>query len=231
MERVAFLVEDSGERIHCLLNPNSLEIRRLAGVQRRSSLRGPLVTEGLADDPVLTTGGGSTEVDLQLLFDLAAEGADEKTSDVRQLTGPLWRMSEGQPPLVRFVWGKSWNMPAVVVAASERLEHFGAGGSPRRSWLSLRLLRVEESVERYDAKRRAPRPQQLTRRARSGDAAVVRIRELPGDGSGRAGERLDQVAQEQYGDPAYWRLLASANDLADPLNVPVGTRLRLPRGS
>ena len=29
MERVAFLVEDTGERIPCLLNPESLVVRRI----------------------------------------------------------------------------------------------------------------------------------------------------------------------------------------------------------
>ncbi len=37
MERVAFLIEETGERIGCLLNPDSLVIRRSAGVQPRRS--------------------------------------------------------------------------------------------------------------------------------------------------------------------------------------------------
>jgi hypothetical protein len=41
------------------------------------------------------------------------------------------------------IWGKSWNIPGIVVAVAERLEHFTAAGVPRRSWLRLRLLRVE----------------------------------------------------------------------------------------
>jgi hypothetical protein len=35
MERVAFLLERSGERISCLLNPENLEARRTAGVRTR----------------------------------------------------------------------------------------------------------------------------------------------------------------------------------------------------
>ena len=31
MERVAFLIEETGERIACLLNPESLVVRRIAG--------------------------------------------------------------------------------------------------------------------------------------------------------------------------------------------------------
>ena len=47
---------------------------------------------------------------------------------------------------VRLVWGKSWNVPAVVVAVAERFERFDASGSPQRSWLRLRLLRVGAST-------------------------------------------------------------------------------------
>ena len=37
MERVAFLIDATGERIDCLLNPETFEVSRLAGVRPRSS--------------------------------------------------------------------------------------------------------------------------------------------------------------------------------------------------
>ena len=33
MERVAFVVDDTGERIDCLLNPETFEVKRLAGIR------------------------------------------------------------------------------------------------------------------------------------------------------------------------------------------------------
>src|SRR4051794_30450288 len=117
MERVAFLLEETNERLGCLLNPDSLVMRRTAGVVPRNSFGGYFTGMGLRDDPLLYTGGGRTELELNLLFDISLQGSSIETRDVRDLTGPLWNLAENnrptndrkRPPLVRFVWGKSWN--------------------------------------------------------------------------------------------------------------------------
>jgi hypothetical protein len=155
VERVAFLTEETNERLSCLLNPESLVLRRVAGVQPRRTAAGQLTLDGLLDDPLLYTGGGRTELDLDLLFDVHLGGSTITTGDVRDLTSPLWALAEnaipvtgrGKPPLVRFIWGKSWNIPAVVVAVAERLEYFTPAGVPQRSWLRMRLVRAAEPVE------------------------------------------------------------------------------------
>jgi nucleoid-associated protein YgaU len=38
------------------------------------------------------------------------------------------------------------------------------------------------------------------------------------------------VAYAAYGDPGAWRDIAEANAIEDPLAVPAGTILRIPRG-
>jgi Contractile injection system tube protein len=156
MERVAFLIEDTGERLGALLNPASLLMRRVAGVSPRRSISGPLSGAGLSDDPLLYTGGGRTELELELLFDVSVAGSSLLTGNVRELTAPLWELAEnkgstisggyGRPRLVRFVWGKTWNVLGVVSAVAERLEQFNAEGAPQRSWLRMRLVRVSEPV-------------------------------------------------------------------------------------
>ena len=50
MERVAFLLERTGERIACLLNPESLVLRRRAGLRSRQSAGGLVTGAELADD-------------------------------------------------------------------------------------------------------------------------------------------------------------------------------------
>src|SRR5262249_33959435 len=109
---------------------------------------------GLSDDPLLFTRGGTTEVNLELLFDVTLGGSDLEASDVRALTGPLWELAENpheqdgtQPPVVRFIWGKQWNIAGVITAIAQRLEYFAEDGTPRRSWVSLRMLRVSEPAE------------------------------------------------------------------------------------
>jgi hypothetical protein len=240
MERVAFLIERTGERLGCLLNPESLVVRRTAGVRPRRSRGGLLTGAGLRDDPLLYTGGGTTELELDLLFDVSLAGSSIATEDVRELTAPLWQLAEnapqdsgyGRPPLVHFVWGKSWNLPGIVTAVAERLEHFSATGAPRRSWLRMRLVRAAES----DGRASAPPPPRDWKVPTAAEVPPGELRayETVGGGEGggpggrAVGERLDQIASRCYGDPGYWRLLAAFNNLDDPTAMPAGLVLRIP---
>jgi hypothetical protein len=242
MERVAFLIEETGERIVCLLNPESVVVRRTAGVRPRRSIGGSLAGSELADDALLFTGGGTTEMFFNLLFDVSLSETKTEVKDVRDLTSPLWKLAEnsgesktyGEPPRVRFVWGKSWNVSGVVAAVSERFDYFDMAGVPLRSWLRMRFLRAIEPLAETSAK--APlltvtnetMPEQIAEQ-------VKNLTETPGSEvkihTFAAGERLDQLVRQQYGflgHPAMWRLIASYNRISDPLNIPPGTILQFP---
>lgn len=171
MERVAFLVENTGARISAMINPDELVVRRRAGIRPRDGRLGPPVGSALSDDPLLYTGGGSTELTMNLLFDVALGIPPNAEDDVRRLSGPLWDLAEttragfnaGEPPFVRFVWGKAWNLPGLVTAIAERLERFGPGGAPRRSWMRLRLTRVDSrSVAGLSSQTRVSAPEAST---------------------------------------------------------------------
>lgn len=241
MERVAFLLEATGEQYRCLLNPESLVLRRLAGVAERHSAGGLLAGAELADDPLLLTGGGSTELELDLLFDVSLAGSSVASEDVRDLTGPLWDLAEntrwsatyGRPPLVRFVWGKGWNIPGIVTAVAERLEQFTPGGVPTRSWLRMRLRRVAEPSQAPAAPERgallAATAEGLSPEAALRAAEHAEVHQLTGaTGDGGCEERLDQLAYQDYGDPSLWRLLAAFNGIVDPLHLPCGEALQAP---
>lgn len=232
MEKVVLLIERTGAHLRCLLNPEQLEVRRSAGVVARRSLGGTLGGAGLSDDPLLYVGGGRTELTLDLLFDvaLAVQGPDAPPlSDVRILTGPIWDLAENdagadryaRPPILRLLWGASWNVPGIVTAVSERLEQFTAQGQPRRSWLRLRLLRVNHAMRDRGTD---PTPPPLAMdEARRRIAGGERVTHEPISG----GERLDQIAAEHCGHAAYWSLLAELNGLDDPLR-PLERPLQVP---
>jgi hypothetical protein len=250
VERVAFLIERTGEQISCLLNPESVIVRRTAGLRSRTAGGGIATGAALSDDPVIATGGGVTELELDLLFDVdlarslapqATEGTTEDAvapaseMDVRDLTRPIWNLAEnaegedgfGVPPVIRLIWGRSWNVPAVVTAVAERLQRFSSAGAPQRSWLRLRLRRVA------DTGGPAPLPKPVTPQfevppiSEPGVGDTAPRLELPVDEDGFPSRRLDDIAAERYGDPAAWRLIATLNDVANPLALSGGLALRL----
>ncbi|MCH9693183.1 MAG: hypothetical protein K0U72_01630 [Gammaproteobacteria bacterium] len=244
MERVTFLLEDSNARIGCMLNPESLVLRRRAGVSTRQSAGGLVTGAELADDPIFFTGGGSTELTLDLLFDINLDGSTVDANDVRELTGPLWRLAENarrtgsdwRPAFALFFWGKAWAIRGVITAVAERLDYFTRDGIPQRAWLRLRMLRVADNVEDLaggaipppivDAEQMLESPPELPH----GPSIV---HDVQGDGAASvvgAGEsdRLDQLAHRYYGDASLWRLLAWLNDINDPFHLSTGAAMQVP---
>jgi hypothetical protein len=96
MERATFIVEATGERIPCLLNPEQIVVSRTAGLRRPQAGSGPVTGFGRSDEPLLHTGGGRTEMELRLLFDTALVTDPTPVTDVRDLTSRLWNLTENQ---------------------------------------------------------------------------------------------------------------------------------------
>ncbi len=247
MERVGFIIEDTGERLGCLLNPESVVMRRRAGVEPLRTGGGLVAGTELSDDPVLLTGGGTTELTLDLIFDVSLAGSSVNTNDVRQLTGPLWALAEnarqndgyGRPPLARFVWGKAWNIPGIVSSVAERLAYFTAEGVPRRSWLRLRLIRVAEAASDSGGGRLTPPTVPDPPPPEPSESLIEQAttHEITGglplgeNGAPISEERLDELAFRYYGDASLWRLLAWLNRVQDPLKMEAGGRIAIPTAS
>lgn len=157
MERIAFLIEETGVQLSCLLNPESVVVRRRAGIRQRQSGRGFISGHAGGEDSLIFTGGGLTSIDLDLVFDVSLAGSSIQSKDVKQLTRPLWQLAENaqnaesrnRPPLCRLIWGKSWNILCIVSSIAERFEAFSATGEPGRSWLRMRLIRVS-GLDEFD---------------------------------------------------------------------------------
>jgi hypothetical protein len=242
MERIAFLIDESGDRIDCLLNPETVEVTRLAGVRPRGTASGQLIGTGLADDPLLFTGGGRTELVLDLLFDIELVDPKVRPTDVRELTRKLWMLAENsaeergsvRPPKVSMVWGRTWFVTGVITAIAERFDMFTIGGNPQRSWLRMKLVRVAESAAEANAAFEAERaaaeaPVAAPPPGTPPSGAVMAV----GDGEaepGYSGVRFDLLAHDALGSPLRWRLLAEYNQIANPLDVPSGMTLGIPAG-
>jgi hypothetical protein len=225
VERVAFLLPDTGLWIRCLLNPESLTMQRRSGVRQPSNNGEQLVGRGVADDPIYVTGGGSTKLVLDLLFDITLSHQSVTDDDVRYLSDPIWRLADAAGDeagtIVRLVWGKSWNIPGIILNASQRFDDFQRNGIPRRNWMRLDFRRVDED----EADRLSP--------ARGG---IAQVRPSVRDGTPHkavagdfvSGQRIDLLAAAHLGDAGQWRVLADANDIDDPFTIEPSHVLRLP---
>jgi hypothetical protein len=252
MERVTFIVTESGNRISCLLNPEHLVQRRSTGLRRPWAGSGPVTGGLLSDDVLLHTGGGRTEVDLDLLFDteLASVGQPvqpgqpeaEPIGDVRLITKQLWDLTENKSDrrdnarvdTLRMVWGKTVSFLAVVVSVAERLERFDSSGAPSRSFLRLRLRRVPDPAPPPvdPAAEGLPSSTELADIAQTAPPLSFHPalgRGVDAEGSQAGGERLDALASRYYsGRPWLWRLIAEANGLDDAPWAPPGVSLVIP---
>lgn len=222
MERVAFLVEPGGERIACMLNPESLVMRRWTGVRPLRSVGAVAAGTTIGDDPLLQTGGGTTEVTVDLLFDVSLAEGPAPVNDVRDLTRPLWRLSENPTGAVRFVWGKTWNIRVAIAAIAERVEYFDGDGAPGRSWMRLRMLRIDEPAPQDEAASAAP--QTLP----GAETQMLQIPPRPDVLAGQANAnaaadappvRFDNIAFESYGDCNLFKDLADYNGIEDPFSA------------
>lgn len=239
METVTFIVADTDERIRCQLNPERLVQQRTAGLRRPVAGSGPVTGPQASDDLLLHTGGGRTEMDLELLFDIetSSTNANPSITDVRDLTRPLWQLAENPSEprqgvhAVRFCWGL-WNVLCVVAAVAERLERFDATGAPTRSWLSLRLVRVPDPTPApIEAPANVPSPAAQIAAAVTAPSIDFHVPVDPGrDAAGETagGERLDEIASRYYGSPWLWRVIAAANGLYDSVFAPPGRTLTIP---
>ena len=216
MERLAFLLEDSQTWVRCLLNPEGIRMHREAGVHEPAREGLPILGSQLSDDPLLFGGGGRTLYDLQLLFDVSMARKALPDDDIRHLTAPVVSLAENsndnEPPIVRLIWGKRWNIPGIVLHVAERYDHFNTSGIPRRSFMSMRFARIDES---------AVAMQQVSAEARNNyshgkNGGKNNGKSTSGTTVHTGTSRLDQIASSSTGNPRNWRAIAAANNIANP---------------
>ena len=240
-ELVVFLLEETGEQIMAMVNPEEVVLRRSAGVQRQKSLSGQLTSVDMSDNPLFFTGGGYTELELCLVFDVDLH--PNPPASIRTITKKFWQLAEnapargsyGSPSTVRVIWAKELNIPCVVTAISERFDRFRSTGEPCRSWMCMRLVRIHDdqvlpvsgatpettALESASTSLLASLPPAPTPEILAG--AQIEATHIVSDAAS-----LTQIADQYYGDAHVWRVLAWFNNISDPLHIPAGTTLQIP---
>lgn len=175
------------------------------------------------DEPVLQFIRGQNEkVTLDLFFDTTEWGMTGTVIDVRTLTTPVYSLLKVNPSThapLRFSvdWGSGsslfvqGNNPYLCVMESmnEEFSLFAPTGEPLRAKLTV-TIRLAATVNVQF---------QLTPRESPDRTSLVQV---------VRGQRITDIAYQQYGDSTQWRPIADQSRLANPRFLDPGTMLQVP---
>lgn len=216
------LERDTGNAIKVLFNPNAYSISKSVTWNSPSTGGGDAHTQSQVNAPMLTFGGGgSRRLTLELFFDVTepVAGDDGQSvttiADVRVKTDKLVALTRidsalRQPPVCEVMWGQSTSKDfpfiGVVSSLTQRFTLFRENGNPVRATLTAEFTEfLDPAIDM-----RQTDPEQSTH--------VV-----------KRGETLSSIAGEVYQDPTLWRIIAIANRVDNPRQVPVGKTLTIPK--
>ena len=200
--------EFEGPPIVALFNPDELSYSGAIGWSTGKAAQ--------RDVPERSFNGGDRTLSVKLLFD-TYDTPDLKKNDVRtKYTNKMFELTQVEdakhrPPVCQLWWGKAGKMfQGVIERLDERLTLFMEDGTPVRATLTCSFKEWRTNTED---------------RARQGlqSADITKRKTL------RRGDNLSALAAAEYGDPAEWRQIAVANGIDDPLRLPVGRQLTVPK--
>ncbi|MEF9915818.1 MAG: hypothetical protein RR275_04840 [Lachnospiraceae bacterium] len=127
----------------------------------------------------------------------------KKLSDLTAIDGKQHR-----PPIVTFCWG-SLNFKGLVTKVGQNYTMFAENGKPIRAKVTLEFKSIIKITE---SKKHSP--------FESPDRTKYRVLQ--------PGMHLWSLAYEEYGDPELWRKIAQANEILNPLDIPIGQLIKIP---
>ena len=202
--------KQSGESIDCKFNPSEYTMEKSVNY-------GELKATGSGASIMQFVDGNAETLTMELFFDTSdATGPNGSGEvDVRKRyvnTIDTLLKVDGElhaPPVCRFVWGDGIDFTALVERASKRFTKFLPSGVPIRARVNVTFK--EYKTADYHKSEVSPESTDKTK--------VWTVTE---------GDTLWLIADEEYGDPSYWRTIANTNDIADPRGVEAGEKIELP---
>lgn len=172
-----------------------------------------------ADAPiVMYSGGKAPTLNMELFFDtgsvLTASGtgsseATDVSKKLKEFENLIYINGElHSPPIVRFVWG-SLSFKGVVTELKSTFTKFTENGMPIQAKVSITFL---AHFRLQDLKRKSPfeSPDRTKCRTVRDDYSIF------------------DMAKSEYGDMSKWKIIARANNISNPLEVPSGTIIKIP---
>jgi nucleoid-associated protein YgaU len=216
------VVDESGNpiggapSITCMYNPTTINFKRSSKWDAK-----PVRQQSRTEHNY--KGGGPATLSVTLLFDttrnIQSLGVQAGTDVRTEYIDPLLSLmevetdpsAEDRPPYCRFeLGGKFYFNIGFVKSVDVKYKLFLPDGTPVRAEASVTFEEVRNEEELDN------RPQNPTSRSEARKTWIV-----------REGERLDQIAHQEYGSPSHWRHIAEINDIADPFNLQPGQVLKL----
>lgn len=170
------------------------------------------------DSPLLTYNGGrASTLSMELFFDtsavltttlLTSTKSKDVSKEVKKFTELVYiKGNLHAPPKVKFVWG-SLSFYGVITKIDSTYTKFTEEGMPVQAKLKVEF----KAVPGKNQKRKAPfeSPDRTKHRTVREDYSIW------------------DIARNEYGDTSKWKVIARANEIANPLDIPPGTVLRVP---
>ena len=200
-----------GTQVDCMFNPYEYSISKANTYTEKykKNANVPRVEFSRAGAQTLT---------LKLTFD-----GYEKGESLSKTANKLWKLMElnterivdGEkkmtPPDVTFEWG-IFSFVAVITNMTQHFTLFKPDGTPVRATVDVTFTQYQDL---NDYKKRKQNPT-------SGGGPIQRVWRVT------AGDRIDTIAHEVYGDASKWRLIAETNHIANPLALKPGQQLMIP---
>ena len=199
-----------GLSVDCMFNPFEYTVSKSNSYEEKSG--------NGTDVPIVEfKKAGAQTLKLKLTFDTY-----DKAEDVTLQTNKLWKLMEAKeneeasgddkkvPPWVAFEWGV-FKFVSVITDQTQKFTMFLKDGTPVRASVDVTFTQY---ADLNDYPGQTPT---------SGGGPIERVRTVI------AGDRLDVIAAEVYGDATKWRAIASYNGIIDPLALRPGTRLSIPQ--
>lgn len=213
--KLSFIGENGKTLVTASYNPEKYSVTK--GVQYAE-----IGIPGL-DEPVLQFIRGQNEkITLDLFFDTTEQGMSGTVKDVRTLTSSVYSLlkvntATHAPPRFTVVWGNakalfgqgSTSSLCVLESMNEEFSLFAPTGEPLRAKLTV-TIRMASTVKLQfqETPRESPDRTKLV--------TVVR------------GQRITDIAYQEYGDATQWRPIADASRIANPRFLDPGSTVTVP---
>lgn len=209
------ITTENGTRIPASYNPEKYSVNKAVQFAE-------IGIPGL-DEPILQFVRGQNEkVTLDLFFDTTKAGMVDNVTDVRTLTSPVYALLkvDGKthaPPRFTITWGVGKSLfgqgdttsLCVLESMNEEFTLFAPTGEPLRAKLTL-TIRMAATVKVQFEENPRSSPDRTK---------VVMV---------RRGQRISDIAYQEYGDSTQWRPIADANPLINPRFLEPGSTILVP---